>query len=183
MATLEQRIIALAQAIGTDVKDIRTKNGDLTALNTSTKLSLVAAINELKGSIDAVGGAAAGINDAAGNGDTAVTWSADKIFDTIEEAKQAVRNSILGGASSALDTLKELADALGNDPALATTISAELAKRVRFDANQVLTGSERQQARANIQAAAAADLTALSNAIGNPDFDFAATYQTAALIV
>ena len=95
MATLEQRIIALAQAIGTDVKDIRTKNGDLTALNTSTKLSLVAAINELKGSIDAVGGAAAGINDAAGNGDTAVTWSADKIFDSIEAAKTAVRDSIL----------------------------------------------------------------------------------------
>ena len=183
MATLEQRIIALAQAIGTDVKDIRTKNGDLTALNTSTKLSLVAAINELKGSIDAIGGSAAGINDAAGNGDTAVTWSADKIFDSIEAAKTAVRDSILGGASAALDTLQELAGALGNDPALAATISADLAKRVRFDAAQVLTASERQQARDNIQAAAAADLTALSNAIGNPDFDFAATYQTAALIV
>ena len=64
--------------------------------------------------------------------------------------------------------------------ALAATISADLAKRVRFDAEQVLTGTERQQARDNIQAAAAADLTALSTAIGNPDFDFAATYQTAA---
>ena len=179
MATLEQRIIALAQAIGTDVKDIRTKNGDLTALNTSTKLSLVAAINELKDSIDAVGG----IDDTAGNGDTTSTWSADKIFDTIEEAKQAVRDSILGGASAALDTLQELADALGNDPALAATISADLAKRVRFDAEQVLTASERQQARDNIQAAAATDLTALSDAIGNPDFDFAATYQTVALII
>ena len=179
MATLEQRIIALAQAIGTDVKDIRTKNGDLTALNTSTKLSLVAAINELKGSIAAIAGTGVGINDAAGNGDTAVTWSADKIFDTIEAAKTAVRDSILGGASAALDTLKELADALGNDPALAATISADLAKRVRFDAAQVLTGTERQQARANIQAAAAADLTALSTAIGNPDYDFAADYQAA----
>lgn len=179
MATLEQRIIALAQAIGTDVKDIRTKNGDLTALNTSTKLSLVSAINELKTSIDAIGGAAAGINDAAGNGDTAVTWSADKIFDSIEAAKTAVRDSILGGASAALDTLKELADALGNDPALATTISAELAKRVRFDAEQVLTGTERAQARANIQAAASADLTSLTTALGNLDHDFASDYQTA----
>lgn len=179
MATLEQRIIALAQAIGTDVKDIRTKNGDLTALNTSTKLSLVAAINELKGSIVAIGGSAAGINDAAGNGDTAVTWSADKIFDSIEAAKTAVRDSILGGASAALDTLQELADALGNDPALAATISADLAKRVRFDAAQVLTGTERAQARANIQAAAASDLTALTTALGNLDHDFAADYQTA----
>ena len=179
MATLEQRIIALAQAIGTDVKDIRTKNGDLTALSTSTKSSLVAAINELKTSIDAIGGSSAGIDDTAGNGDTAVTWSADKIFDSIEAAKTAVRNSILGGASAALDTLQELADALGNDPALAATISADLAKRVRFDAAQVLTGTERQQARDNIQAAAAADLTALSTAIGNPDYDFAADYQAA----
>lgn len=179
MATLEQRIIALAQAIGTDVKDIRTKNGDLTALNTSTKLSLVAAINELKGSIDAVGGSAAGINDAAGNGDTAVTWSADKIFDSIEAAKSAVRDSILGGAGAALDTLKELGDALASDPAFAATISADLAKRVRFDAAQVLTGTERAQARDNIQAAAASDLTALTTALGNLNHDFAADYQTA----
>lgn len=181
MATLEQRIIALAQAIGTDVKDIRTKNGDLTALNTSTKLSLVAAINELKDNIAAVGGAAAGIDDAAGNGDTAVTWSADKIFDSIEAAKTAVRDSILGGASAALDTLQELADALGNDPALAATISADLAKRVRFDAEQVLTGTERTQARANIAAASIDDVTAINTALGNVDFDFAATYQTAAV--
>ena len=180
MATLEQRIIALAQAIGTDVKDIRTKNGDLTALDTSTKLNLVAAINELKTSIDAISGTAAGIDDTAGNGDTDVTWSADKIFDSIEAAKTAVRDSILGGASAALDTLQELADALGNDPALAATISAELTKRVRFDAEQVLTATERQQARDNIQAAAAADLTALTTALGDTNFDFAATYQTAA---
>ena len=179
MATLEQRIIALAQAIGTDVKDIRTKNGDLTALSTSTKLSLVAAINELKTSIDGIGGSAAGINDAAGNGDTAVTWSADKIFDSIEAAKTAVRDSILGGASAALDTLKELADALGNDSALAATISAELAKRVRFDAAQVLTASERQQARANIAAASIDDVTAINTALGNVDYDFAADYQAA----
>ena len=179
MATLEQRIIALAQAIGTDVKDIRTKNGDITALNTSTKLSLVAAINELKTSIDAIGGSSAGIDDAAGNGDTAVTWSADKIFDTIEAAKTAVRDSILGGASAALDTLKELADALGNDPALAATISTDLAKRVRFDAAQVLTGTERQQARANIAAASIDDVTAINTALGNVDYDFAADYQAA----
>ena len=179
MATLEQRIIALAQAIGTDVKDIRTKNGDLTALSTSTKISLVAAINELKTSIAAIGGSAAGINDAAGNGDTAVTWSADKIFDTIETAKTTVRDSILGGASAALDTLKELADALGNDPALATTISAELANRVRFDAAQVLTGTERQQARDNIAAASIVDVTAINTALGNVDYDFAADYQAA----
>lgn len=179
MATLEQRIISLAQAVGADIKDIRAKNGDLTALTTSTKANLVAAINELKNSIDTIGGAAAGINDAAGNGDTAVTWSADKIFDTIEAAKQAVRDSILGGASAALDTLKELADALGNDPALAATISADLAKRVRFDAAQVLTGTERTQARDNIGAAAATDLTTLTTALGNLDHDFAADYQAA----
>jgi hypothetical protein len=179
MATLEQRIISLAQAIGADVKDIRAKAGDLTTLQTSTKLNIVAAINELKASIDSIGGAAAGINDAAGNGDTAVTWSADKIFDTIEAAKQAVRDDLLGGAAAALDTLKELATALGDDPAFAATIAADLAKRVRFDAAQVLTGTERAQARDNIGAAAASDIADLNTALGNLDHDFAADYQTA----
>lgn len=39
-------------------------------------------------------------------------------------------NSLVGGAGEALDTLKELADALGNDPNFATTVSTELAKKL-----------------------------------------------------
>ena len=110
--TLEQRLILLAQAIGADIKTLTVAQGSLTSLTTTAKSNLVAAINELKSITD--GGAA--INDAAGDGDTTVTWSADKIFDSIAAAKAALKNELLDGAGAALDTLNELGDALNNDP-------------------------------------------------------------------
>jgi hypothetical protein len=167
--SLETRIVALAQAMGSDVKALTAAQGSLSALNTTTKTSLVAAINEL---MTLIGGAGAQINDSAGNGDTSVTWSADKIFDSIEAAKIAVKNDLVNGAGAALDTLNELAAALGNDPSFATTIAAEVANRVRFDAAQTLTQPQMAQARANIGAQSAA-------AIGDPDRDLVADYNTA----
>ena len=53
--SLETRIIALAQAIGTDVKTLTIKQGDLTSLSTTAKGNLVAAINELYGEIGPMG--------------------------------------------------------------------------------------------------------------------------------
>lgn len=174
--SLETRLVSLAQAIGADIKSLTASQGSLSGLNTTTKASLVAAINEL---VSAVGGAGAQINDAAGNGDTLVTWSADKIYDSIEAAKAAVTNSLVNGAAAALDTLQELAAALGNDPNFATTIAASVASRVRFDDVQTLTAPQKAQALANIGGAAAADLAALTAAVGNADRDFAADYATA----
>ncbi len=176
--SLETRLIALAQAVGADVKTLTTKQGDLTALSTTSKTSLVAAINEL---FAAIGSAGAQINDAATNGDTLVTWSADKIYDSIEAAKIAVKNELVNGAAAALDTLNELAAALGNDPNFATTIAGEIANRVRFDAAQTLTGVQQGQARTNIGAAAASDLSTLTTNLGNLDRNFAADYATAKL--
>ena len=161
--SLETQLIALAQAIGADIKDVRTKQGDLTSLTTTAKGTLVAAIIELK---TALAGAGAAINDTAGNGATTVTWSADKIFDTIEAAKAAVKSDLTNGAAAALDTLSELATALGNDPSFAATMATALTNRVRFDAAQVLTTPQQLQACTNI-------------GIGNPEFNFAATYATA----
>lgn len=174
--SLETRIIALAQAIGADVKSLTTKQGDLTSLTTTHKSTLVGAINEL---FTALSSAGVKISDTAGNGDTTVTWSADKIFDTIEAAKAAVKNELVNGAAAALDTLNELAAALGNDPSFATTIAGEIANRVRFDAAQTLTGVQQAQARTNIGAAAAADLTTLTTGLGNYNRDFAADYAMA----
>jgi hypothetical protein len=174
--SLESRIIALAQAMGTDVKTLATAQGSLSALNTTTKTSLVAAINEL---MTLIGSAGASIDDEAGNGSTAVTWSADKIFDTIEAAKAAVKNELVNGAAAALDTLNELAAALGNDPSFATTIASEIANRVRFDAAQTLTSPQQTQARANIGAAAASDVSGLITGLGTYDRDYAADYTAA----
>lgn len=174
--TLEARLVALAQAVGTDVKALTVNQGSLGSLNTTTKTSLVAAINEL---FTAIGGAGAAIDDGAGNGSTLVTWSADKIFDSIEAAKTAVKNDLVGGASAALDTLSELATALGNDPSFAATLATQIANRVRFDAVQTLTSPQQAQARSNIGAAAASDVSALTTGLGAYDHDFAADYVAA----
>ena len=170
--TLEQRLILLAQGIGADIKALNLGQGALTDLDTTTKTSLVAAVNELKGTVDGLSGGGAVINDGAGDGDTTVTWSANKIFDTIAAASAALKDELTDGAGAALDTLKELADALGNDPSFSATIAAEIANRVRYDAAQALSAPQQAQARDNIGAQAAA-------AVGDTDHDFVADYTTA----
>lgn len=50
----------------------------------------------------------------------------DSKFQTEEEVKAAIKG-IIGSAPDVLDTLKEIADALGNDPNFATTITKKLA--------------------------------------------------------
>lgn len=165
--TLETKIIAVVQAIGADIKDLRAKQGDLTALSTTAKASIVAAINELHTLVLAGGGGeGAGIDDNAGAGDTAVTWSADKSVSAIAAASAALKDELTDGAGAALDTLKELADALNNDPNFAATIASEIANRVRYDAPQTLNAAQQLQACTNI-------------GVGNPEHDFVADYTTA----
>lgn len=161
--SLATRLVSLAQAIGGDIKTLTTNQGTLSGLTTTQKSNLVAAINEINA---ALGSAGAQINDAATNGDTTVTWSADKIYDAIEAAKVAVTNSLTNGAGAALDTFKELQDALGNDPTFAATMATSLSQRVRFDSAQTLNTAEKLQACTNI-------------GIGDPESDLVATYNTA----
>lgn len=167
--SLETKIVALAQAMGTDVKALRLAQGDLTSLTTTTKTSLVAAINELVLLVANSGGAR--IDDAAASGG-AVTWSVDKITSSITAASNALKDELVGGAGAALDTLAELAAALGDDPNFATTIATELGNRVRYDAPQTLTAAQKTQACTNIGAVELA-------AIGDPERDLAAVYAAA----
>ena len=161
--TQETRLITLAQAIGADVKLLRNRIGDLTSLTTTAKDNVVNAINELYGMIGAAG---ATIDDGAGNGATAVTWSADKIFDSIEAAKTAVTNSLLNGAGPAYDTLKELQDLLIADEGLVTALTTAVGNKVSFSEVQTLTTPQKLQACQNI-------------GIGDPESDLTATYNTA----
>lgn len=156
MATQQQRITALAQAIASDIKNLTTNQGSLTTLTTTNKTSLVAALNELKTAI----ANASNINDTATN--TSATWSSQKINTTINNAVTALVN----GAGTTLDTLKELSDALGNDANFAATIAAQMGKRVRVDAAQTFTVTEQAQGCANL-------------GIGNPDTDLLAVYTAA----
>ena len=156
MVTQQQRITELAQAIAQDIKRLTTNQGTLTALTTTDKTSLVKAINELKSSITN----ATSINDASTS--TSATWSSQKINTSINNAV----SSLVDGAGTTLDTLKELAAALGNDVNLATTIATQMGKRVRVDAAQTFTVIEQAQGCANL-------------GIGNPDTDLLAVYTAA----
>ena len=177
--SLELKIAALIAAVGGDVKALTTKIGDTTSLTTTAKANLVAAINEVQAAVATLQAGSTTINDAAGNGATNVTWSADKIHDEIVARVQAVKNDLLGGAGAALDTLKELADALNNDASYATNIAAMLTKRLAVDAVQTFTNAEKSQARENISAAADTELQQLKTDLGNVDADLVALYNTA----
>lgn len=177
--SLELKIAALITAVGGDVKALTTKIGDTTSLSTTAKANLVAAINEVQAAVATLQADSTTINDTAGDGDVNVTWSADKIHDEIVARVQAAKNDLLGGAGAALDTLKELADALNNDASYATNIAAMLTKRLAVDDVQVFTNAEKLQGRENIGAAADTELQQLKTDLGDVDADLVALYNTA----
>jgi hypothetical protein len=164
--SMQTRLQDLATRVATECKSIRTLvNGNaanLAALNTTAKGNLVAALNELKGEIDALALAAgATINDASSSS-TTQTWSINKISSELAAAVAA----LVASAPSALNTLDELANALGDDANFATTIATALGNRVRTDtAAQGLNGTQQTNARTNIAAVGTAE-------IGDPDTNF-----------
>lgn len=111
-------------AAGSTLKDVRASIHSSTsdaatagaALNT-TATTLVGAINE----VGAIAGSAAVINDAAASGTT--TYSGTKIDADIA----AARASLVNAAPALLDTLDELAAALGDDANFAATMTSALA--------------------------------------------------------
>lgn len=159
--SMETKIIALAQAIGADVKLLTANQGDLSALPTTAKDNLVNAIAEIHATADGM------IDDTGSASDSsAITWSADKIQSELVSAQNAVKNELIDGAGAALDTFKELSAALGDDPNFAETIATGLNNRVRFDQEQTLTAAEKLTACTNI-------------GVGDPTHDFAADYASA----
>jgi chromosome segregation ATPase len=158
MATQETRLRDLATRIATEAKALRTLiNGnaaDLSALQTTAKTTLVAALNELKASISALGSG------------SSATWSSQKISDQITAAIAAITNN----APAALDTLKELADAINDDAAFSAAVTTALGNRLRFDAAQTLTAPQKAQGNANLGSAALVDT-------GTLDTDFVAVFN------
>lgn len=170
--SLSSNLSDLATRVATECKSLRTLiNGnaaDLSALNTTAKSTLVAAVNELKGALDAIGSPAT-INDAATNGTQ--TWSSTKISGEITSAL----NNVLDGAPAALDTLNELAAAIADDAAFSATVTTALGNRVRVDtAAQGLNGTQQGNARTNIGAASSADM-------GDHTTNFVTTFNTGLL--
>ena len=186
---LELRIKQLAEAIAADIKTLYAKDGSLTGLTTTDKTSLVNAINEVKSLIASGGGGdmlasnnlSELVNMATARTNLDVRSSA-QVTSEITSAIAAITLASLGGLSqaqvdariqtivvdaapAALDTLKEFADALGNDANFSATITTALGNRVRYDAAQTLTVPQRAQACANI-------------GVGNPDRNFVTDYTT-----
>ena len=124
------------------------------ALNTTTNTLSASKVNA---NIAAAVAAKTQISDTTVKSDansTSVTYSASKIIDLVN----ASMNAVLANAPAALDTLKELADAIGDDANFAANMTAALANRVRFDAPQTLTTAQQAQARTNINAYGSVEL-------------------------
>lgn len=75
----------------------------------------------------------------------------------VAAAIQQAVSDLVNGSGAALDTLKELADALGNDPEFATTVSNALALRIRVDAAQSFSLAQKAQGRSNLDALGTVD--------------------------
>ena len=159
--TLSAQIGALATQVGTDIKQIIANVGDLSSLTTTQKASLVVALNELKSTIDSVAGSVGEtINDSATS--TSQTWSSSKISTSISEAV----NALVAGAPDAMDTLKELADAISANGDAIGALQTIAAGHVKFDSAQTISSKQQQQARTNIGAVGTAELTAVDTKVG-----------------
>ena len=100
------------------------------------------------------------IKAARGYADQKVAELSAAVDQRIAQAKSDLKAELIGGASSAYDTLGEIQAALQADATATEGILSSLAKRVRVDAVQTFTAPEQAQGRANIGAASAADLGA-----------------------
>lgn len=161
--SLVTQISDVVTQLGTEIKTTRSSIGDLASLATTAKSSLVAAINEVKASVS---GAGATINDGATS--TSSVWSSQKTSDSITAATSA----ILNGAPAALDTLKEFADAIGDNANYAASTTTALGNRLRFDAVQTLTSGQKTQGQTNLDVYGKTD-------IGDPTTDFVAVLTAA----
>lgn len=122
--SLLTRITALINSIATDIKDVYAKIGNLNTLQTTTKSSLVGAINEIKAS----GGVQ--INDSTPSAST--TFSGTAIDSKIAKAKTEVKNEILGGASAAYDTLQEIQAQMEADDTAAASLTTAVGQRPTY---------------------------------------------------
>lgn len=166
--SLASNLTSLVNRIGTEFKTVYGRIGDLSSLSTTAKGSAVAAINEL--AARPVGGGGAPIDDSSSS--TTTTYSSSKINQVATDAASAAVNTLAAGAPAVLDTLDELAAAIGDDPDFATKMTTALGNRVRFDAAQSLSSGQKTQALSNIGAASSTDL-------GDPNTDFVAAFNTA----
>lgn len=168
--TINTNLTDLATTIAAALKASRVllnnNATDLAALTTTEKGNLVGALNELKTAIDA----ASVINDAASN--TTTSWSGSKVASEISSSIATAVSDLVNGAPLALDTLSELATALGDNDSDIAALVTGLDNRVRYDAAQTLDAGEKVQVNANTGSVSLVTF-------GATDTDYAAAFTTA----
>lgn len=97
----------------------------------------------------------------------------------LSAAITAAIDALKAGAPTALDTLDELAAALGDDGNFAATVTTALGARLRVDAAQSLTSGQQAQARTNLGLAAVAATGAYTDLTGRPTIPAAYTDEQA----
>jgi len=184
--SLEIQVNQLAEAIGDDIQQIFSDVGSLPALNTDAKGSLVEAINEVltrtptgvllaSGNLSDLGDASIARTNLDVRSTAQVTSEISAAIATITlgslggltQAEVDARvQTIVDSAPAALDTLNEIAAAIGDDPDFAATIMTALSERVSYASPQSVTPAQQLQACQNI-------------GVGNPEADFVAVYENA----
>lgn len=183
--SLQTRLADLITQIGTDYKFLRsmitgTSGGDLTGLQTTVKTSVVAAINEARttggsGTPPDASETVKGVVELATLAEVATGTDALRAVTAagVRQERTALKAEILGaGVPGALDTLDELAAALGDDANFGSTVTTALTNRLRVDAAQGLTAPQQLQGRTNLDVYSKAE-------IGNPETDLVALYTAA----
>lgn len=108
-----QTLTEFAEFVGMKDKEIMKLLGIMQQLTTTEKNTIVGAINEMNQRINSLSRSSAGINDSATN--EASTLSAKKILELLNQAKEDVKNELLGGqVDASIDTIKELGEMLKN---------------------------------------------------------------------
>lgn len=144
--SLQVRINDLVTAVATDIKQLRTwvtgsSSGNLTGLATTDKSNLIAAINEVNakptsGSPADASETVKGIVELASLAEVANGTDVVRVVTPagVRQERNAIKSEILGaGVPAALDTLDELAAALGDDANFAASVTTSLAGKQPLD--------------------------------------------------
>ena len=191
--TYSGNLSSLSTQQSTNTGDISTLKGSVTTLQNNLK-TLQDPVDSIEGVLESQ----SEIDDSKAS--TVTTYSSSKVESVVSSAKTAVKNELLGGAGTAYDTLKELADLIAANGASISTLQTLAAGHVKFDAAQSLTDTQKSTARSNIGAADSAtvsgygsrlstveskasttetNLSTLTTNVGNTSTDFVAAFESA----
>ena len=136
------------------VAAVETAGTEATQAAADAAASLVAAQNA-QAAADAIEGIAQDaldtVSDLQAEIDTKISDAiAVQAVNTTEEIDNAIAD-LVNASPAALDTLDELAQALGDDPNFATTVATQMGNRLRIDTDaQGLNGTQKTNAKTNL---------------------------------